>query len=308
MTKQSNVGNYIKLGIGILMIIICSLIFVNSLAEFIYYSQAKWEFDNSKTLGDALSTNKEVPGREPLDNPYPYNNLNTRGFHHTSVTEAGSLGFYNTTGIQLYFFAYDFGEKKFESEVELQNYIKSDIEAIEGHEYSIVIYEYLTDYDYKSPYYYYESDCTYYGSEVVKYLTSEDLEMIRYFRENGYDLWDYSNYQSKIWIEAGNAIANGYNTGDFVTVRDIMSGSQRYSEEITVFGVMSVIFFFLDILGFVLIVLGIRGIIRVNKINIELAEAEVELKEATATRIILDADIDEISSKADEDLVNKYNK
>ena len=71
---------------------------------------------------------------------------------------------------------------------------------------------------------------------------------------------------------------------------------------------MAVISFFIDILGFILIVLGIRGIIRVNKINVELAEAEVELTEAKATRIILDADIDELSSKADEDLVNKYNK
>ena len=172
-----------KMVIKIVVIIFCAFSMFGDLSEAIWTYDYVKDYEKQYITGGELdpeeSNNKFIPGRDKLDNPNSFNSACVVGYlvdEATGLSAARSM--YSETGIQLYFIRFEYGEEKFENEIDFKNRVTSDIENLKGYEYSIVMYSAGTDYDYKDKYYYYISDCLYYGDKVSDYLTVEDYTMI----------------------------------------------------------------------------------------------------------------------------------
>ena len=305
--RKSNVSNYVKVIIGVIVFIISIQFVVGSVFDRSYYKACAEDIRNGNVeVETEVYEGKEVPGRAPMDNPIPFNNINTVGNYSYRQLEECSLAFYKNTGIQLYFMLYDFGKEKFESEREIKEAVQAKIQEIDNLENSMVIYGYNTDFDYDSKYCYYVEDKIYYGTKVSEYLTSDDLKMINFYLTNAYEIWDFSNIYPHIWNTIGECIASGYNTADLVITNDNDWDITFYDEQVAVCTFVAIVSSIVSIISIVLIIFGIRGIIKVNKLNIKAMETEIEYVEAHTTKTILEADLNPLESEEDLNLVSKY--
>lgn len=304
--KKSNVGWIIL--IFIFMYLFAT--FLNSTLDALKdYDDYKYAMsvtkDEIKDFNENLVIGETIPGKDKFDNPEPFNSFNTSGRFTNDGLDKCSLSFYNLTGIQLYFMEYEYGDTIFTSEEEIQKDVKSKIETLDNIDNSIVIYEYNTDFDYKSPYAYYSMEMFYYGKNVANYLTANDLNVIEYYTNNAYDLWSYDERATKMWSTIGDKIVNGY-VVESTEREDLEWRVEYYEDECSTYmnvalvcGLLTVIFGFLSVFGTVTIIRNI-------KLKHEQMEADIELKEALATKEILEADIDYLVSEEEEILMDKY--
>lgn len=304
--KKSYVGSIILILVGLYLF---ATFLTSTLDAINDYDDYKYSISKTKDEIEEWDKNPQIgetiPGKPKLDNPEPFNSFNTSGRFTNDGLDKCSLGFYNLTGIQLYFMEYEYGKTKFESESEIQADVKSKIETLDNVENSIVVYEYNTDYDYKDKYAYYSMELFYYGKNVANYLTANDLNIIEYYVNNAYDLWSYDERDTKMWATIGDKIINGYTVEP--TVRsDLEFSIEYYEDECTAYRNVALVCGLLTAISGFLAIFGIITIIRNVRLNHKQIKADIELKEAIATKEILSADIDELVSKEDEDLINKY--
>lgn len=301
---MNSVGSIVKLVIGFSLFVLCTPFALVCAGE---YTQAK-------DMIETLSIQQEEPieeefnfiaGRSQIDNPTEFNNMCTTGrYNYNTDLVTGAMSFYKDTGIQLYFLSFDFGKEKFETEELLRFQIKNELSSIDNLPYSIVLYDYSTDYDYDEEYYYASSDNLYFGNAVSKYLSTEDIQMINYYIDNAYDLWDYQNRDSELWITVGKNIANGYDIGkitgeqEYTTIDDQID---YYKDELYVSAGIGLTAGVASVVGLILMVLGVVSIIKNKKDEAERRKAEIEYINARATKDILEADMEYM-----DDLVDKY--
>lgn len=309
-SKVSNKNTHTtpKIIIGAILILICLPLFLTALSEYKYYADS---YDAvSKENIEVVDTDRVfIEGKEPMENPEPFNNMLTSGRYENYQSDyvAGAMSFYNNTGIQLYFLEFDFGKTKFETEMELKERIKSEFSRVDNLNNSLVIYEYSTDYDYDEDYYYYSNDNIYFGPNVAKYLSPEDIQMINYIIDNAYDLWSYENRKSQMWITIGKNISNGYYLDDYDESSSTYAKEDRefklgyYKENMSFNITMCIASAVIWLIGFFLILSGFIGSIKRRELEAARVQAEIDYINARATKDILEADI-----KYVDDLVDKY--
>lgn len=294
--------------VGIILILICLPLASTGLSEYIHYSEA-YEETLAQDVEQVEVERIFIEGKEPMNNPEPFNNMLTSGRYdyYQSDYATGAMSFYNNTGIQLYFLEFDFGKEKFESEAKIKEQVKSKINETINLDNSLIIYEYSTDYDYDEDYYYYSNDNMYFGSNVAKYLSTEDVQMINYIIDNAYDLWEYKNRNSQIWITAGKNVAKGYYLSDYDENNSVSAKEDRefrlelYKDNMSFNLKMCIISSLIWIVGFMLILSGFLNSIKRRKLEAARVQAEIDYINARATKDILEADI-----KYVDDLVDKY--
>lgn len=303
--KKSYVGSIIGIVIGVLLFSIYFSAQSSVKSDIRNYEASIEEMERGITEAEnSPEIGTVVEGKEPLDNPKPFNNFNTSGRYDDRAYDESALSFYNLTGIQLYFMEFKYGTEKFETEAAIQQDVQSKLMELDNIENSIVTYTYTTDYDYKSPYYYSVYDAMYYGENVSKYLTPKDLEVINYYVSNAYDLWSFEEREFKMWTSIGDKIVNGY-TVDAVERNDLEYNINYYENRIGELRSVNKINISFTIAFGALIVLCSIILFRNIRINRRYDVAQVELKEAQAIKEILEADIEPIETE-DDKLVAKY--
>lgn len=294
--------------VGIILILICLPLASTGLSEYIHYSEA-YEEMLAQDVEQVEVERIFIEGKEPMNNPEPFNNMLTSGRYdyYQSDYATGAMSFYNNTGIQLYFLEFDFGKEKFESEAKIKEQVKSKINETINLDNSLIIYEYSTDYDYDEDYYYYSNDNMYFGSNVAKYLSTEDVQMINYIIDNAYDLWEYKNRNSQIWITAGKNVAKGYYLSDYDENNSVSAKEDRefrlelYKDNMSFNLKMCIISSLIWIVGFMLILSGFLNSIKRRKLEAARVQAEIDYINARATKDILEANMEYM-----DDLVDKY--
>lgn len=262
------------------------------------YERAK--SDSSLDLAEELE-----PAKQKIDNPFPFDSNCVKGKEYgQDKVVGGALELYNKTGIQLYYYYINYGKQKFASKEEAGDAALRKVKSLENSAYSIVIYQYETDYEYKEDGYLYSCDNFFYGDEVAKVLSANDLTVLRYLYQNAYNLFpDYSTREMNIWKTFAKYISEGY---DYNKVVNEVSDTSYYSDsnadyylntkhEYIVIGVVS------SIIALICLIVIIESIVRI----IKLGKAEEEYIKAKADREILEADIAPMRSSVD-DLIDKY--
>lgn len=304
--RKQNGFQIFKIVLGIFLILISLPNIAGNIFEI--------SVNNERIKRDALMEDKEIIGKDippksKMENPEPYNNMNMIGSSSLGSYSNGAVAFYNTTGIQLYFIEFDFGYEEFETEQDLRYRIEDEFMQLDNIDNSIVIYSYSTEHDYDSKYSYYGYEEVYYGDNVTKYLSPDDLQMINFYKRHAYDLWDYETRDSQTWITIGNMISNGYNTAEYQNI-NIESYDELDAEVnrsiLTRLIVSLVISLIIASIGFLLIILGVMRIRRNNKYNDKIDQVEIDYHEARITKEILEADIEDIVSEEEKYLMDKY--
>lgn len=305
--KSSYIINGILLCASLYMFMAMLFSTFSGKGEVKYYKTAMEECEAKlEQLENNKPEDKHVPGKPKLSNPEAFNSFNTSGRYVDADKDACSLSFYNTTGIQLYFMDYDYGETKFETEEDIRKAVRSKIESLQNIDNSLVIYSYDTSYDYTSPYYYYSGELIYYGKNVAEYLTPDDLNRIAYYFENAYDIFGWENRDVKMWSAIGDEIVNGHVVKN-TEISDLQENIRYYEGQISTLKSVALVCGILVVVSLAFSVLFIFNIYKNVKLSRRLIEAEIELKEARATKEILEADVDRFTD-VDEELVNKYSE
>ena len=131
--------------------------------------------------------------------------------------------------------------------------------------------------------------------------------MINYIIDNAYDLWEYKNRNSQIWITAGKNVAKGYYLSDYDENNSVSAKEDRefrlelYKDNMSFNLKMCIISSLIWIVGFMLILSGFLNSIKRRKLEAARVQAEIDYINARATKDILEADI-----KYVDDLVDKY--
>lgn len=300
--RKTNGIQIFKIIVGIFLITISLTGTINTAFEL---SVNKERISRSAEMAKQEVVGKEIPAKPKMENPEPYNSMNTRGYASSRNYSDGAMAFYRTTGIQLYFIDFDFGYEEFETEADLRNRIKDEILQLDNINNSMVMYSYTTDHDYKSKYYYSGYDEVYYGDNVTKYLSSDDLQMINFYKQNAYDLWDYDTRDSQVWITAGDMLANGYNTADYQNIK-LESYNEIDAGILSYLTFALIIYLVILVSGLLLVITGFRRIRKNSKYNDSLDKAEIDYYEAKVTREILEADINELVTEEEKDLMSTY--
>jgi hypothetical protein len=270
------------------------------------------EYTNYEDTNSRVDYNDWQDGKEKLDNPYSFDTVICIGNdNYQSRIIAGATSLYNNTGIQLYYAYYDYGKAEFTSRTEIQKETISQIESLENSDYSIIVYEYSTDYDYGDKYYYYAYDCFYYGSKVRDYLSTSDLKLIEYYYQNAYNIWDYSNRESEMWTTVGSNIKDGYSLNAIKEKYDPVVNENMisyYEDDIASAKTRLGVYTVASIISLTVLFLRIFRNAKLRKLENEKKQAEIELMKSQATANILNTPMqDLVNSKADE-ILNKYDE
>lgn len=288
------------------------------LCAFIYLDEIKWtknmmEEDAAKPKQESTSDDSNFSeGSERMDNPNAFvSNCYIGSGYKQERMFTGATDLYKRTGIQLYYVDMDYGLEKFESEKDIVNdIITNEIETLAGIDYSIVVYSYSTDYDYNEDYYYSSDDMFYYGKEVMNYLTSDQLSMIRYYWDNGYDLFGYDDCENQVWCMVAKCISEGFDLDTYTTDRKVLvtdyqqNKVNNYAEDIREYTTKVYLYLAVAVATLILSIVVIVREIKLHKLELQKKEAEVKLTEAMADKVILESDVEFL--KDTEDLVSKY--
>lgn len=278
-------------------------------------SDIQWYSDALEASEDEFSGRTEIevqqmPGHEPLsEGTFDKHNYINQAYSYTDSSDwiGAAKALYDATGIQLYSLVLDApvgANTSIQSKEDAKQHCIDYIATLPNEAFCIALYEFRGDEDengnYISVY-----DEVYYGDKTLDFLSPADVEMIKYVLYNNYELFpDYDTRTIRTWELIANNLRDGYNrnlyngsTGnvtewDITYYRDELNAARG---ALALFGGISLFLF----IGFCL-TLYINFILVPKRLK-----AQIDIDRAHADRIILESDIEDIPTEADN-LVDKY--
>lgn len=292
-----------------LIFIVFTICTAGSISDIKWYSEALNEA-KKEFSGKSEIEVQQVDGHTPIDaGAFDKNTYVNQTYSYSDGSEwiGAAKALYDATGLQLYSVTLDApigAGTTIQSNEAARQHCLDYIATLPNEEFCIALYEFRGGEDengnYISVY-----DEVYYGDKTLDYLSPADVEMIKYVLYNSYDLFpDYETRTIRTWELISNNLRDGYNrnlynssTGnitewDITYYRDERNAAIRYC---MLFGAITLFVF----------ILFCREVYIHYVILPKSMKAKADVDRARADRIILESDIEDIPTEAD-DLVDKY--
>ena len=260
--------------------------------------------------GDQTVPINKAPGHSKIQNAAPFDKdcyvNEVYGYGNSSEWLAAAKALYDATGLQLYRVTLG-GETgagtSVQTTADAKDICMDYINKLPSLDTAIILYDFTSTSDYDNWVSIYET--LYYGDAAMEYLSPADLDMIQYVVEHDYDFFnDYNSRTVRVWELISSNLANGYNRNEFNgSVRTMTDWDVDYYRSQMNEAIVATCIFaglcFIGLAGFATL-FYVNFILHPRKI-----QSAIEINEAIADKIILEADVKKMPEKADK-LVDKY--